>query len=174
MSYKDNEMLALRKVTLYGEVTNSNIGETINQLVYLDHLNSDPIELIINSIGGSPSAAFALIDIIDSLKSKVNTVGLGDICSAGLMIFMAGNNRITTKNTCILSHRYAWGRAMIKHAELLARRKEEDLTHLRIINHYKKVTGLSKEKLEEYLLKESDTFLTAEEALKYNIATKIL
>jgi ATP-dependent Clp protease protease subunit len=172
MSYKDDDLIQLRKITLYGDVNKSNTGELINQLIYLDSKSDKDIEFIINSNGGDTTATFALIDIIQSLKSNVNTIGLGVIASSGLLLFMAGNKRTLTKNTSVLSHRYSW-RSIGKHQELVADRKEQDLTHTRMLNYYKEITGLDEKELESYLLKESDTWLTPKEAIDHNLATNI-
>ncbi len=67
--------------------------------------------LMICSEGGDMSAAFALIDVMKSSNIFIKTVGLGQIASAGLLIFLAGSpgRRTLTPNTSIMSHQYAWG-----------------------------------------------------------------
>ena len=46
-----------------------------------------------------------------------------------------------------------------------------DIEHERIVNHYLSYTNIdSKDKLEQYLLRDVDTWLTPEEAIKYEIA----
>ena len=64
------------------------------------------LTLIINSGGGSVGDAFALIDTIKGSVIPVHTIGLGEISSAALMIFMAGHKgkRVMTPNSSILSH----------------------------------------------------------------------
>ena len=69
------------------------------------------LNLIVTSPGGDLNAAFALIDVMRGSAIPVRTIGLGQIASAGLMIFIAGDKgkRILTPNTSILSHQYSWG-----------------------------------------------------------------
>jgi len=43
-----------------------------------------------------------------------------------------------------------------------------------MINHYKKCTGLSEKVIREVLLPAEDVWLSAEEAVKYKIADKIV
>jgi ATP-dependent Clp protease protease subunit len=50
------------------------------------------LKFIICSNGGEMSPAFALIDTIKSSKIPIHTVGLGVIASAGLLLFIAGEN----------------------------------------------------------------------------------
>jgi ATP-dependent Clp protease protease subunit len=133
------------------------------------------ITLIVNSDGGELSSAFALIDIIQGSKIPVHTVGLGQISSAGLLVFMSGAKgcRIVTPNTSIMSHQYSWGSYGKEH-ELIAVVKEFTLTSKRMMNHYMKCTGMSEKKVKEILMPNSDVYLDAHEAVKYNIADKVV
>lgn len=132
----------------------------------------DRIQLIINSSGGSCAAGFAIIDIMEWSSLPVYTTGVGMIASMGLLIFMTGakGHRVITPRTSILSHRYFTIQGG-NHSQLLAGRKEQDLMHKRIIEHYLRYSNVnSKEELERHLLKEVDTWLDSEEAVKFGIA----
>jgi ATP-dependent Clp protease protease subunit len=88
---------------------------------------------------------------------------------------MAGEKgkRVITPNTSILSHQYSWGSGGKEH-ELFARVKEFELSTDRMLKHYKKCTGLSEKVIREVLLPAEDVWLSAEEAVKYKIADKIV
>ena len=133
------------------------------------------ITLVINSPGGEVHSAFALIDTMKGSAIPVKTVGLGMIASCGLLTFMSGTKgrRVITPNTSILSHQYSWGSAGKEH-ELFARVREFELSTARMIEHYKKCTGLSEKKIREILLPPEDKWLSAKEAVKYGIADKIV
>jgi len=133
------------------------------------------LTIIINSPGGDLSAAFALIDIMKGSKVPVHTLGLGQISSAGLLIFMAGKKgfRTITPNTSILSHQFSWGSEGKEH-ELLAIIKEFNLTSKRMLNHYIQCTGLKEEIIKKILMPAQDVYLDADEAVKYNIADKVV
>jgi ATP-dependent Clp protease protease subunit len=113
----------------------------------------DMLNLVITSPGGELSAAFAIIDAMRGSAIPIRTIGLGEIASAGLMIFIAGTKgtRLLTPNTSILSHQYSWG-AFGKEHELFATVKQFDLTTKKMIAHYKKCSGLSEAKIKELLL----------------------
>ena len=140
-----------------------------------DSERPDKLVLVINSPGGSVHAAFALIDTMKGSAIPIHTVGLGLIASCGVLTFMAGakGHRVLTPNTSILSHQYSWGSGGKEH-ELFARVKEFELSTERMINHYKKCTGLSEKVILEVLLPAEDVWLSAEEAVKYKIADKIV
>lgn len=133
------------------------------------------LTLIINSPGGSVHAAFALIDTMKGSSIPIRTVGLGLIASCGVLTFMAGKKgrRVITPNTSILSHQYSWGSRGKEH-ELFAQVREFELSTERMVEHYKKCTGLTEKKIREVLLPPEDRWLSAEEAVKYGIADKIV
>jgi len=133
------------------------------------------ITLVINSPGGSVHAAFALIDTMKGSAIPIKTVGLGLIASCGVLTFMAGTKgkRLITPNTSILSHQYSWGSQGKEH-ELFARVREYELSTERMIEHYKKCTGLNEKKIREVLLPPQDVWLSAKDAVKYGIADKVV
>ena len=132
------------------------------------------LKLIICSNGGEMSPAFALIDTIKSSKIPVHTVGLGVIASAGLLLFIAGEkgHRTLTPNTSILSHQYSWGTYGKEH-ELFSVVHEYELTTARMVDHYKKCTGLNEEQIRQYLLPPQDVWLSSREAKKLGICDSV-
>ena len=164
---------------LSDEITHVNTTDAIefilecNLLAKKDRFQN--ITLIVNSPGGDLTAAFALIDIMQGSRIPVHTLGLGQVSSAGLLIFMAGKKgfRTLTPNTSILSHQFSWGSDGKEH-ELVAVIKEFTLTGKRMLNHYIKCTGMTEKKVKEVLMPSSDVYLDATEAVKYNIADKVV
>lgn len=132
------------------------------------------LNLLVCSPGGDLNAAFALVDTMRGSAIPIRTIGLGQIASAGLMIFISGDKgqRILTPNTSILSHQYSWG-AFGKEHELFASIKEFDLTTKRMIEHYKKCTGLPEKKIREILLPPQDVWLSSVEAKKLGICDDV-
>ena len=163
---------------LRDEIDTDNTSEAI-EFILLHNLKErkerlKALTIIVNSHGGDLSAAFALIDIMKGSKIPVHTVGLGQVSSAGLLIFMAGERgfRTITPNTSVLSHQFSWGSAGKEH-ELLAIIKEFNLTSKRMLDHYMKCTGLTERKVKELLMPPEDVYLSAEEAVKLKIADRV-
>src|SRR5690349_8827017 len=48
------------------------------------------LTLVVNSSGGSTTAGFALIDVIEGSKIPVRTIGIGELASMGLSLFITG------------------------------------------------------------------------------------
>lgn len=132
----------------------------------------DRLTLIISSYGGEVYASFALIDAMRGSSIPVDTIGLGYIASAALTIFINGDRRILTKNTYILAHQYSGGNYG-KYHELVASRKEEDWLGEKFVDMYVANSRLNREQVKKILMRPSDSFLTALEALKYGLADEI-
>ena len=133
------------------------------------------LQFMICSPGGDVPSCFALIDIMKGSRIPIHTVGLGVIASCGLLLFITGEKgkRTLTPNTSILSHQYSWGSYGKEH-ELFAQVKEFELSTERMINHYKKCTGLTEEQIREHLLPPEDRWLSAKEAKKLGICDKVI
>lgn len=160
-----------------GEVDDENVKPIIEWILHENFVTKKKrkeLLLMICSEGGDMSSAFALIDVMKSSNIFIKTVGLGQVSSAGLLIFLAGSpgRRILTPNTSILSHQWAWGSDGKAH-ELFATMREFDLTQKRMMAHYKECTGLTEDKIKTALLPPHDVWLSAEEALALNVCDAI-
>ena len=159
-----------------GEISLDSVKSVVEWVFECNFAEERPemLNLIITSPGGDLNAAFALIDVMKGSAIPVRTIGLGQIASAGLMIFIAGDKgqRILTPNTSILSHQYSWG-AFGKEHELFATVKEFDLTTKKMIEHYRKCTGLAEKKIREVLLPPQDIWLSPVEAKKLGLCDDI-
>lgn len=132
------------------------------------------LTLLICSQGGDLLSCFALIDVMRGSSIPIATIGIGGVASAGTFLLMSGakGSRFITPNTSVMSHQFAAGSGGKEH-ELFAIVKEFNLTSERVINHYKKCTGLSEKVIRKKLLPSEDVFLTAEEAVEYGIADEV-
>ena len=162
---------------LMGEIDDENIKPIVEWILYENFVTKKKkkeLLLMICSEGGDMSSAFALIDVMKSSNIFIKTVGLGQVASAGLLIFLAGSpgRRVLTPSTSILSHQWAWGSDGKAH-ELFATMREFDLTQKRMIAHYKECTGLGEDEIKTSLLPPHDVWLSAEEALALNVCDSI-
>ena len=160
-------------IYLSGGIDSSTAQSVCEQIIEINVAGEiDHIQMIINTQGGSCTNGFAIIDIMEWSRIPVYTAGIGMIASMGLLVFMAGEKgrRVITPRTSILSHRYS-SISIGNHSQLLAGRKEENLMHDRIVSHYLQYSAFdTKDKLEETLLRDVDTWLSPKEAINYGIA----
>ena len=163
--------------TFMGDVAPETVKPLIDWII-AENFNKEKkhkeLTLAICSPGGDLNACFALVDVMKGSKIPIRTIGMGMIASCGLLMFISGEKgkRILTPNTSILSHQYSWGNYGKEH-ELFAVVKEYDLTTERMINHYKKCTGLSEKDIRKYLLPAHDVWLSAKEAKKLGLCDSI-
>jgi len=133
--------------------------------------NINQVQMVINSPGGTCTAGFSIIDIMEWSNLPIYTTGIGMIASMGLLIFMTGEkgHRVVTPRTSILSHRFSGGN-FGNHSQLIASRREEDMLHERILSHYTTYSNIKDSKeLEKYLLRDVDTWLSTDEAVQLGI-----
>ena len=159
------------------EVTQETMKPLIDWIIaenYNKEKKKEELTLGICSPGGDLNACFALVDVMKGSKIPIRTIGMGMIASCGLLMFISGEKgrRVLTPNTSILSHQFSWG-SFGKEHELFAAVKEFDLTTRRMIDHYKKCTGLSEEDIRKYLLPPQDVWLSAKEAKKLGLCDSI-
>ncbi len=167
----DKELREDRTIFLFGHIDEWTAEDICKRLLVYDKLDPvKPVKLYISSFGGSVYASFAIIDMMESVKCPTEVVGIGKIMSGGLLIFMAGDKRYISQTASILSHRFS-GMRMGTQAELKADRRNEELIHQRMIDHYIKFSNLEdKKEVEAKLLQETNVWLTPEEALEYELA----
>jgi ATP-dependent Clp protease protease subunit len=173
---KENGLNDYGIIYISGEI-NSGTAESVCKEIIEYNIKGEvnQLQMLINSPGGSCPAGFSIIDIMEWSRIPIYTTGIGMIASMGLLIFMTGEKgrRVITPRTSILSHRFSafnFG----NHSQLIAGRKEEDLEHERILQHYLTYSNITdKAALENYLLRDVDTWLSPDEAIQHGLADVI-
>jgi len=133
-----------------------------------------PITILINSPGGGVYDAFGIIDLMESSKLKISTVGIGMVASMAALIFSAGSKgmRTMSRNSFIMTHQFSQNLEGRYH-EFIAQRSHEDELHSRFIQHFTRHTKMNEKQVNDILLGTSDKWITAKEALKYGICDSI-
>jgi ATP-dependent Clp protease, protease subunit len=162
--------------TLFGPV-DSDMAQTAVRFVLAHNSVRSPVKhltFVINSEGGDLNDAFSIIDVITHSRIPVHTLGLGQISSSGLMIFMSGvkGHRLLTRNTSVMSHQWS-GTFEGKIHELMSAQSDFELTTARMINHYRKCSGLDEATIKSKLLPPHDVYLTADQAVSLGLADRI-
>jgi ATP-dependent Clp protease protease subunit len=161
---------------LTGEVCAASAGALVERMIELNlRRETDYLQLIINSPGGDWHAGFAVVDIMEWSQLPVYTTGLGLVASMGLVILMAGHKgqRVVTANTSLLSHCFSATSSGTR-PELVARRRQEDWMHERLVAHYARHSALKTEpEITGRLLQEVDTWLTPQEAVALGLVDRV-
>ena len=168
-----SRLLKDRIIILSGEIDDNLANSIVAQLLYLDSLNHDPINLYINSPGGSITAGMAIYDTVNYIKSKVSTICIGMAASMAAFLLSSGEKgmRFILPNGEVMIHQPlggAQGQATeIKIAAERILKLKEKLNKI-----LSKNTGQSLEKISNDT--ERDYFLSADEALEYGLIDKVL
>ena len=147
--------------------------EPITKQILALHMSGSkkPLSVFVTSAGGEVPAAFQIVELLISIKMPVTTYCLGEACSAGLDIFLAGDIRIATPRSCFLLHQFSWGKDNDKYHELEARRGIEDWYQKMSYDYIKERAG---EKAAEKYLSKSDVWLTPRQAQKLGIVHRVV
>jgi ATP-dependent Clp protease, protease subunit len=146
----------------------------IAQLLFLDSQNSkEDIKLYINSPGGSVSAALAIYDTMQYVKSDVQTICVGLAASGAALLLSSGEKgkRMILPNGEVMIHQVmggAQGQAsdVDIHAKHILKTKEK------LNKIMAKHTGQLLAKIEKDT--DRDYFMGAEEAKTYGLVDKIV
>ena len=167
-----SRLLRERIVFVTGQVEDNMASLIVAQLLYLESENSRDISMYINSPGGVVTAGMAIHDTMQYIKPRVSTVCVGQAASMGSFLLAAGEPgmRIALPNSRIMVHQPSGGaRGMASDIEIQA--KEILRVRARMNELYVKYTGKSLTDIEKAL--DRDTFLEADEAMKFGIVDKV-
>ena len=146
----------------------------VAQLLFLESEDPDKdIYLYINSPGGVVTSAMAIYDTMQFIKPDVVTICMGQACSAGSLIFMAGekNKRFILPNARVMIHQPSGGfQGQATDIEIHAR--EMQATKQRLNELYAKHTGNSIDVIRENM--ERDNFMSAEQAKEFKLVDHIV
>lgn len=168
-----SRLLRERIVFVTGQVEDNMASLIIAQLLFLESENpSKPISMYINSPGGVVTAGMGIHDTMQYIKPRVSTVCVGQAASMGSFLLTAGEPgmRVALPNARIMIHQPSGGaRGMASDIEIQAR---EILRIKKRMNElYVKYTGKKLKEIEEAM--DRDTFLEAEEAMKFGLVDKV-
>jgi len=167
-------LLQHRIVFLSEEITRDTANRIIPELLLLDADNHElPIDLYINSGGGSITAGLAIIDTMQCIQAPVSTICIGMAASMSAMILAAGTpgQRHASPNAEVMIHQSSGGfqgqTSTIRIYAQRMQRQEEQLVDLLAL-----WTGQKKERITADI--QNDYFMTAMEAREYGIVDSIL
>lgn len=164
-------------IYLFGDIADGTLYDFTLKIKAIIHMRgeekkNEPINVVINSDGGDVYEALGMIDYIQSLNVKVNTICRGRAMSAAALLLCSGTGvRAASKNSTIMFHEISSGiygkssdmKANVQHTEKL----EEILINI-ITANSKRDSVFWKDKI----LK--DYYLSPEEALDLGVIDNII
>ena len=169
-----SRLLKERIVFLGGPITDDAANSVIAQFLFLDAQDAKKdINLYINSPGGSVTAALAVYDTMNHVKSDVATICVGLAASGGAVLLAAGKKgkRFALPNSEIMIHQVMGG------TEGQAADIAIEARHiLRVKDKINKILAKHTGQNINQIEKDTDRnfFMDVEEAKKYGIIDEIL
>ena len=171
-----SRLLRDRIVMLDTDVNEHSASLVVAQMLFLESEDPDrDILFYINSPGGSVTAGMAIYDTMQFIKPDVSTVVMGQACSMGSLLAQAGaaGKRLILPNARHMIHQPSGGARgqatdmLIQVEEILAMKK--NLTEIYVKHNS---AGQTFEQLTADM--ERDNFMSAEQAVAYGLADKIV
>lgn len=168
-----SRLLEERIIFITGEINDTTADIVVAQLIYLEGKDADkPINIYINSPGGSVSAGLAIYDTMNYIKCDISTICIGLAASMGAFLLSSGTKgmRYALPNAEIMIHQPLGGTSgqasdVAIHAEHILKTKEK-LNRILAKNSGKDYETVVKDT-------DRDNFLSAEEALAYGLIDEI-
>jgi ATP-dependent Clp protease protease subunit len=169
-----SRLLNERIIFLGTPVTEDIANLIVAQLIHLESEDPDKdISMYINSPGGSVYAGLAIYDTMQYIKPDVQTICVGIAMSMGALLLGGGaaGKRMATPNSKILIHQVSGGfQGQATDIEIHA--KEIIDIRRRLDEIIAKHTGQDIERVKRDT--ERDYFMSAEEAVEYNIVDRVI
>ena len=180
-----SRLLKDRIVMLDTDVNEHTSSLIVAQLLFLESQGNEDITFFINSPGGSVTAGLAIYDTMQFIKPDVATYVMGQACSMGSFLAQAGHpgKRFVLPESRTMIHRVSSGTPGTSgsvHVQELefedARRGFEESKRIneRLTQLYVKHNTAGKTYEELYQAMKFDTFLSADEAVVYGLADKVI
>ncbi len=169
-----SRLLRERVIFMVGAVNDHVANLVVAQLLFLESENPDKdISFYINSPGGSVSAGLAVFDTMEFIKPNVSTLCMGIAASMGAFLLAAGEKgkRFALPNARVMIHQPSGG-AQGQAADIEIQAREILYLRQRLNQMLAEKTGQPLERIERDT--DRDTFLSAEDAVKYGLIDKVL
>ena len=171
-----SRLLKERIVMLDNEVSEHSASLIVAQLLYLESEDPDKdISLYINSPGGVVTAGMAIYDTMQFIRPEVQTIVMGQACSMGSLLAQAGapGKRFMLPYARHMIHQPSGGaRGQATDIQIQAREIQKMKEYLTEIYVKHNSSGKTYDQLAADM--ERDFFMSAEEAMAYGLADKIL
>lgn len=181
-----SRLLKDRIIMMQGVVEDNMANLIVAQMLFLEADSPDKdINLYINSPGGSVTSGLAIYDTMQFIKPDVKTIVMGQAASMGSFLAQAGakGKRFVLPESRTMIHRVSSGtpgtRGSVHVQELQfedAVRSMEESKRLnkRLTELYVRHNSKDKTYDEMFETMKFDTFLSAEEAVEYGLADRVI
>ena len=185
-SYDIYSRLLKDRIIMLNSVVEDNMANLIvAQMLFLESESDADINLYINSPGGSVTAGLAIYDTMQFIKCNVSTIVMGQAASMGSFLAQAGapGKRFVLPESRTMIHRVSSGTRgtsgsvhvqELQMEDAIRSFEESKKINRRLTELYVRHNTAGKTYEELFETMKFDTFLTAEEAVEYGLADKVV
>jgi len=181
-SYDIYSRLLKDRIVMLNSVVEDNMANLIvAQLLFLEAENPEKdISLYINSPGGSVTAGLAIYDTMQFIKPDIKTIVMGQAASMGSFLAQAGapGKRYVLPESRTMIHRVSTSGSVhvqeLQFEDAIRSMEESKRLNRRLTELYVKHNSVGKNYDELFDTMKFDTFLSAEEAVEYGLADKVI
>lgn len=171
-----SRLLKDRVIMLDADVNEHTASLLVAQMLFLESENPDKdISLYINSPGGSVTAGMAIYDTMQFIRCDVQTIVMGQACSMGSLLAQAGaqGKRMILPHARHMIHQPSGGASgQATDIQIQAREIQKMKEYLTKIYVRHNTQGKTYEELSADM--ERDFFMSAQEAVDYGLADRII
>lgn len=171
-----------RKIIISSPIDHNVASQVIGQILEVNEFDAQasvistyepqPIELFINSGGGSATDGFAIIGAMEMSQTPIITYGMGIVASMALGIFVKGDYRIAHRYGRFMYHSVSYGEIgyLQDHEDSL----EETKLIQRMYDDLFKETKITRDMMDKIKKDKSNFFFSGKKAVTLEIADDVI
>lgn len=165
--------LMMDRIVFLGTAIDDTVSNIItSQLLYLSSIDaSAPIQLYLNSPGGGIYAGYSILDTMEFIEPKVNTMVCGMAASMAFILAISGDDRKALRHSRLMQHQPLGG-TRGQASDILIEAKQIELLRDELYEIIAKRTGQPLDKVRTDC--DRDYWMTAEEAFQYGAIDKVI
>ncbi len=172
----------LRRVMVSGKLTEESLNKAALEIIMLDYDERAPITLMINSGGGDVIPTHQFEDMINSIKSPVDAIVIGNCASMAVDLVQMCRKRQLLPSSRMLVHyirnSQPWIVDDLERLDTDLRYFREEMAEIkaRRLALYERRTGLTPQKLEEMFRygEVHHAYLSAKQAVEQHLADEVV
>lgn len=173
-----------RNLFLNEKVEDENIEDIIKSIISINEKDAEklktlkdfkiePINLFINTFGGCVYNGFALMNAIAISKTPIHTIAIGSVMSMGLLIYLMGDKRYSTRFATFMQHEIS-GRMGGNLTDIKQSSDEWERLDCICTDIILEKTKINEEMIEDINSRKLDFFMDSKKAIELGVAQEIL
>lgn len=170
----DTRHLMNRRIFIHGEINEESANDFLSQMLYLEEESSEPINIYINSPGGSVNAGLVIYDCIQASNLEINVICAGMAASMAAIILAGGKkgHRYILPHSKVMIHEPLLSHGVGGSATSIKNISDSIIETRELVNKMlAKHTGKTLKEINKAT--SFDNYMNAEEAIEFGLCDEI-